>query len=226
MSETTIEVHRRERVGKSENRRLRQADLVPAVIYGAGRESVSIQVPRRVLIDSFKQGGHENRIFLLQLAGTDQSRHAMVRELQLDPVTHQVLHVDFQRILMDEKIRVKVHLALEGVPYGVKTEGGILDFVTREIEIECLPAAIPHEVPVDVSELKIGQHLEAREITLPEGVAYIGAADTVIASVKHARLEVVEAPAAATEAAEVAAPAQPAEPEVIARGKKEEVKES
>jgi large subunit ribosomal protein L25 len=223
MSETTIEVHRRERVGKSENRRLRQADLIPAVLYGAGRESVSIQVPRRTLIDSFKQGGHENRIFLLKLAGTDQSRHAMVREMQLDPVTHQVMHVDFQRILMDENVRVKVQLTLEGVPYGVKTDGGVLDFVTREIEIECLPAAIPQQIKVEVSELHVGQHLEAREIALPEGIAYIGSPDTVIASVKHARLEVVEAPVAEEAAA---APVAAAEPEVIARGKKEEAKES
>lgn len=225
MSETTIEVHRRERVGKSANRRLRQADTIPAVLYGGGRESVSIQVPRRVLIDSFKQGGHENRIFLLKLAGTDQSRHAMVRELQLDPVTHQVIHVDFQRILMDQKVRVKVHLALTGVPEGVKTDGGILDFVTRDIEVECLPAEIPHEIEVDVSALHVGQHLEVREVTLPAGIAYIGSPDTVVASVKHARLEVVETPAAEA-AATVAAPAQPAEPEVIARGKKDEAKES
>ncbi len=222
MSETTIEVVRRERVGKTENKRLRRAEMIPAVLYGAGREPVSIQVARKMLIDLFKAGGHENRIFLLKLAGTDQSRHAMIRDLQLDPISNQVVHVDFQRILMDQKVRVKVHLELEGSPVGVKIDGGILDFVTREIEVECLPSAIPHEIKVDVSELRIGDHLETREITLPDGVEYLGSPDLVVASVKHAKVEVVEA--APAEAAATATPA--AEPEVIARGKKDEAKES
>jgi large subunit ribosomal protein L25 len=223
MAETTIEVVRRERVGKSDNRRLRKADLIPAVLYGAGRDPVSIQVPRRVLTDSFKDGGHENRIFLLKLGGTDQSRHAMIRELQLDPVDNRILHVDFQRILMDQKVRVKVHLKLEGIPYGVKTDAGILDFVTREIEVECLRCAIPHEIGVEVSELHVGDHLEAGAVNLPDGVSYLGSPDVVIASVKHARMEVVETPTVEGEPAVAAA--QPVEPEVIQRGKKEEAKE-
>lgn len=225
MAETTIEVQRREGVGKSENRRLRRTDSIPAVLYGAGKEPVSIQVPKRTLLELFKSGGHENRIFVLKLAGTDQNRHAMIRDLQLDPITNQVLHIDFQRIAMDQKLRVKVHLALQGVPHGVKTDGGVLDFVTREIEIECLPTAIPQEIGVDVAELHIGQHVEAREIAFPEGVLYLGAPDVVIASVKHAKVEVVETPAVEGEAPAADA-AAPAEPEVIQKGKKEEAKES
>ncbi|GMU67618.1 MAG: 50S ribosomal protein L25 [Acidobacteriota bacterium] len=219
MAETVIEVQKRENVGKSASRGLRRAEMVPAVLYGGGRESVSIQVPKKQLLDLFKIGGHENRIFLLKLSGTDQSRHAMIRDLQLDPLTNQVVHVDFQRILMDQNVRVKVHVTLDGTPHGVKVELGILDFVTRELEIECLPSAIPSELRVDVTGLHIGQHLEAHEVALPEGVEYVGAPDVVIASVKHARAEVVAAPVEG-----VAAPA--AEPEVIAKGKKEEAKES
>ncbi len=215
MSETTIEVQKRDNAGKSAARQLRRADLVPAVLYGGGRESVSIQVPKKQLIELFKDGGHENRIFLLKLAGTDKDRHAMIRDLQLDPMTNQIVHVDFQRILMTERVRVKVHLVLDGTPYGVKTEGGLLDFVNREIEIECLPAAIPQEVHVDVTALRVGQHLEAGALTLPKGVELTSDADLVIVSIKHARTEVAEA----------AAPAA-AEPEVVARGKKEEAKES
>lgn len=215
MSETTIEVQKRDNAGKSAARQLRRADLVPAVLYGGGRESVSIQVPKKQLIELFKNGGHENRIFLLKLAGTDKDRHAMIRDLQLDPMTNQIVHVDFQRILMTERVRVKVHLVLDGTPYGVKTEGGLLDFVNREIEIECLPAAIPQEVHVDVTALRVGQHLEAGALTLPKGVELTSDADLVIVSIKHARTEVAEA----------AAPAA-AEPEVVARGKKEEAKES
>ncbi len=220
MSEATIEVLRRDQIGSAASRRLRGRDLIPAVLYGGEREPVAIQVPRRTLLELFKKGGHENRIFLLRLAGTDQSRHAMIRDLQVNPVTSEVSHLDFQRIAMDRKLRVKVHIELQGIPHGVKTEGGILDFVTRELEIECLPAAIPAAISVDVSELQIGQHLEARQIELPANVVYLGSPEAVIASVKHARAEEVATPVAVapTEAA--------AEPEVVARGKKEEAKES
>lgn len=216
MSETTIEVQKRDIAGKSAARQLRRADLVPAVLYGGGRESVSIQVPKKQLLELFKSGGHENRIFLLKLAGTDKDRHAMIRDLQLDPMTNQIVHVDFQRILMTERVRVKVHLVLDGTPYGVRTEGGVLDFVNREVEIECLPATIPQEIHADVTELRVGQHLEAGALTLPQDVELTSDADMVIVSVKHARAEVVEA----------VAPAAVAEPEVVARGKKEEAKES
>jgi large subunit ribosomal protein L25 len=222
MSEAIIEVQRREGTGKGVARRLRSRDLVPAVLYGAGRDPIAIQVPRKTLLDLFKVGGHENRIFLLRLAGTEQTRHAMVRDLQVDPTTNEISHLDFQRIAMDKKLRVHVQLQLTGVPAGVKNDGGVLDFVTREIEIECLPTEIPASVPVEVSELQIGDHLEASALVLPEGVVYLGAADTVIASVKHARVEEVAAPAApALPGAEEAV-----EPEVIQRGTKEEAAES
>jgi len=220
MQEVTIEVQRRETVGKGANRRLRAQDLVPAVVYGADREPLAIQVPKKMLLTLFKEGGHENRIFLLQLAGTTQTRHVMVREMQVDPMDNRITHIDFQRVMMDKKVRVKVHIELEGVPYGVKTQGGLLDFVTREIEVECLPADIPQSVKLDVSELQVGQHAEARELRIPDGVVYLGDEDVVIASVGHAKAEVAEAAPGA-----VAAPAA-AEPEVIKKGKTEESKES
>lgn len=219
--EVTIEVERREKLGKGANGRLRKADTIPAVVYGGEKEPISIQVPRRTLINIFKDGGSENRIFLLKLAGTGQSRHAMIREMQVDPVTNQVAHVDFMRIDMSRRIRVKVHIELVGVAYGVKTEGGLLDFVTREIEVECLPTSIPNEIRVDVSELRIGDHLEVGQLDIPDGVTLLEVPDRVIASVAHAKLE-VEAPAA-----EAAATAEGGtEPEVIAKGKKDEEKES
>jgi large subunit ribosomal protein L25 len=215
MTEATIEVQRRERTGKGENRRLRVAGIVPAVLYGADRDPVAIQVPRKTVLDLFKAGGHENRIFLLKLTGTDQTRHAMVRDLQVDPMTNEISHLDFQRIAMDQKLRVHVRIELVGTPYGVKTESGLLDFVTRELEVECMPSAIPSEIKVDISELRVEQHMEARELTLPEGVEYVGSPDAVIVSIKHARVEEVAAPAEGVAAAA-------AEPEVIQRGKKEE----
>lgn len=222
MAETTIEVQRRESVGKSETRRLRRAEMIPAVLYGAGKESVPIQVPRRTLLELFKNGGHENRIFKLKLLGTDQSRHAMVRDLQIDPVTSQVVHLDFQRIQLDETIRVKVRVEIEGVPLGVKNEGGILDFVTRELEVECLPTAIPQGISVSVADLQIGDHVEASSLELPKGVTYVGAPETVIVSVKHPRVEAEPA----VEEAEVEVADESAEPEIIQKGKKEEAEES
>lgn len=217
MSEVTIEVQRREALGKGAVGRLRAQDLVPAVVYGGDREPVAIQIPKKTLLTLFKQGGHENRIFLLKMAGTTQSRHAMVRDLQMDATTHEITHLDFQRVMMDQKLRVKVHVVLEGTAYGVKTEGGMLDFVARELEIECLPGAIPHEIRVDVTGVRVGHHLEAKDLEMPAGVTYVGPPDLVIAAVSHARVEAAET---------VAAAAAVAEPEVIKKGKGEEPEES
>jgi len=217
MSEAMIEVQRREATGKSAVRRLLAEQQIPAVLYGAGKDPVAIQVSRRLLIELFKKGGHENRIFLLRLSGTEQSRHAMVRDMQIDPVTSEIRHIDFQRIAMDQKLRVNVHVELDGVAFGVKNEAGVLDFVTRELEVECLPGAIPAAIRVDVAGLHVGEHIEASQLSLPEGVELTSAADAVIASVKHSRVE--ETPV------EEAAVAEAVEPEVIARGKKEEGEE-
>jgi large subunit ribosomal protein L25 len=214
----TIEVTRREETGKSANRRLRREEMIPAVVYGGGKEPISIQLPRKTLIDLFKSGGSENRIFLLKLADTGQSRHAMIRDMQIHPITRKVEHVDFMRIDMAKRIRVRVHVTLEGVAYGVRTEAGLLDFVTREVEVECLPTAIPQEIKVDVTDVRVGQHLEVKDLKLPAGVTLIEDEDRVVVSVAHAKVE-AEAAAAGTEAAV-------AEPEVIAKGKKEEEKAS
>ena len=214
----TIEVTRREETGKSANRRLRREEMIPAVVYGGGKEPISIQLPRKTLIDLFKSGGSENRIFLLKLADTGQSRHAMIRDMQIHPITRKVEHVDFMRIDMAKRIRVRVHVTLEGVAYGVRTEAGLLDFVTREVEVECLPTAIPQEIKVDVTDVRVGQHLEVKDLKLPAGVTLIEDEDRVVVSVAHAKVE-AEAAAAGTEAAV-------AEPEVIAKGKKDEEKAS
>lgn len=217
MSELTLEVHRREDTGKNANRRLRAAGQVPAVLYGGGKEPVSIQIQRRALLDLLRHGSGENTIFLLKLAGGDSQRHAMIREIETDPVTNQVLHLDFQRVEMSKKLRVEVPIELTGTAYGVKTEGGVLDFVTREVEVECLPADIPAHLTFDVTGLHIGDHVEASALTLPKGVELVTEGDRVIASVSHVRVET------ATEAAgEGLIEGAAKEPEVVSRGKKEE----
>ncbi len=215
MSETmTIEVQPRQETGKNANRRSRSAGKIPAVVYGGGKESVAIEVDRKTLVDTMKGHGGENPIFLLKLG--DKERHAMIRHMQLDPVSRQVIHIDFQRVQMDQKLRVAVPIELVGTAYGVKTEGGLLDFVTREVHVECLPADIPKHIECDVTDLHIGQHVEAKDLQVPERVTLLDDPDRVIVSLSHSRLEV--APAAEGEAAE----GEAAEPEVIKRTKAEE----
>ena len=219
--EVTIEVVRREGRGKSASARLRRTDTIPAVVYGGARDPIAVQVPRKTLIDIFKKGGSENRIFLLKLSGTEKSRHAMIREMQVDPITNQVAHVDFLRIDMAKRIQVKVHIEIQGLAYGVKNESGVLDFVTREIEVECLPSAIPHSIVVDVTELRVGQHLEVKDLAMPEGVVLIDDPTRVVLAVAVAKAEAE--PVAAVEGAVVEGAA---EPEVATKGKKDEEDES
>ncbi|HYG65809.1 MAG TPA: 50S ribosomal protein L25 [Thermoanaerobaculia bacterium] len=211
MSEMTIEVERREGAGKNDSRRSRGTGKIPAVVYGGGKESVSILVNRKKMLELLKGKAGENPIFLLKMAESGQERHAMVRDIQVDPVSRQVIHMDFQRVLMTEKVRVQVPIELTGTAYGVKTQGGMLDFVTREVHIEALPADIPHRIELDVTELRTGQHVEASALQLPKGVTLLDEPERVIVSLTHGRTE--------DEAGEGS---DRAEPEVIKKGKTDE----
>jgi large subunit ribosomal protein L25 len=214
MSETmTIEVQPRQETGKNANRRARAAGKIPAVVYGGGKESVAIEVDRKTLVDTMKGHAGENPIFLLKLG--DKERHAMIRDMQLDPVSRQVVHIDFQRVRLDQNVRVTVPIELVGTAYGVKTEGGLLDFVTREVHLECLPAEIPKHIECDVTNVHVGQHVEAKDLRLPPGVTLLDEPDRVIVALGHSRLEAAPAVAEAAEA-------EAAEPEVIKRTKAEE----
>jgi large subunit ribosomal protein L25 len=219
MSEITIEVQTREGLGKNANRRTRVAGGVPGVLYGGGKDTVPIQVNRKSLVESIKQGGGGNTIFLLKLAGTAQSRHAMIRDLQVDPISRHVVHVDFQRILMTEKIRVKVAVHATGVAYGVKNDGAILDFPSREVEIESLPGDIPPFLELDVTELRVNHHLEAKDLKMPSGVTLLTEDDKVLVSCVYSKAE-----QAAEATAEALLEAGKAEPEVIKKGKPEDEK--
>jgi large subunit ribosomal protein L25 len=214
MKTIELAVERRETRGKNAARRTRDGGRIPAVVYGAGRDTVPITVNARDLSDAFRGGAGENAIFLLKLQGSDQSRHAMIRDLQRDPLSRRTLHLDFVRVLMDTKVRVRVPVEVVGVAKGVKTDGGILDFVSREIEIECLPGNIPEHLPVDVSELAIGDALRVSDVPAPEGVEVVDDAEKVVIHIVHPiHEEVVAAPEA------VEAVAEPTEPEVLRKGK-------
>jgi len=213
MKTIELTVERRSTRGKNEARSTRAARRIHAVVYGAGKETVPITVDTRALSDAFRGGAGENAIFLLKLQGSEQSRHAMIKEFQRDPVTRRPVHLDFVRVLMDTKIRVGVPVEIVGIARGVKVDAGILDFVTREIEIECLPGNIPEHLPVDVSDLGIGDALRVSAIQAPEGVTILEDPERVVVHVAHAAQEAVVAPEA--EAVE----GEPAEPEVLRKGK-------
>jgi large subunit ribosomal protein L25 len=213
MKTIELTVEKRSTNGKNEARRSRAAGRIPAVVYGAGKPNVPITVDRKALSDVFREGAGENAIFLLKLGGSDQSRHAMIREMQRDPVSRRPLHIDFVRVLMDVKVTVKVPIEVVGVAKGVKTEGGILDVVTREVEIESLPGNIPAHLAVDVAELAIGDAIRISQIPAPEGVRIVDNPEKVVLHVAHPARE--EEPVAA--AAEGAA--EPTEPEVLKKGK-------
>lgn len=216
MSANLIEVELRKENGKNAARRLRANGQIPAVVYGGGKETVSITVGRKVLQDYFRNGATDNSIFLLQMKGTDQKRHAMIRSVATDPVSQLMVHLDFIRVDMDHKIKVRVPIVLTNVAAcaGVKVDAGVLDFEAREVEIECLPGSIPSQFEVDVTELRLGKFLRISEIGIdPAKYRILGDPEKVVAHVVHAHR---------TEEAEVvAAPGTP-EPEVIKKGKKEE----
>jgi len=209
-----IEVERRNETGKNACNRLREKDLIPAVLYGggAGMESLPLSVPRKSLLGLFRKGLHQNVVFLLQLKGTEDKRHVMVRDVAVSPLRRELIHVDFVRILLDKKMKIKVSVEAVGTAAGVKL-GGLLDVVTRELEIECLPADIPASIPVDVSALGAGDVLRVADLNLGDKFRILGDTDRVLAHVVMPRAEVVEG-------AEVAAAT--AEPEVAKKGKKEE----
>jgi large subunit ribosomal protein L25 len=215
MANTELSVERRQTVGKNEARRARAKGRIPAIVYGAKKETVPIFIDSRSLLDAFRAGVGDNEIFLLKMKGTDQARHAMIRELQRDPISRKPLHVDFVRVLMDVKIRVSVPLELVGIARGVRQDAGILDFVTREVEIECLPGDIPAHLPVDVTEVGMGESLRANQIPALEGIQILEDPDRVIVHVAHPQKEEVAVVAAVEEVA------APAEPEVIKKGKGE-----
>ncbi len=216
MAERSLEVSPREGTGKGAARRLRRDGKVPAVVYGGHRETVPIMVDRKAVTELIQKSEHGVRsIFLLKMAGTDQQRHAMIKEIQIDPISRKMTHIDFVRVVMDEAIRTTVPVHLNGTPIGVK-EGGLLDFQVRDLHIECLPNAIPDKVDVDVSGLGMHQYIRISELTVPQGLKVLDDPDRVVVGVTHARAE-VEPTVEAAPVEEV-----PMEPEVIPRGKKPE----
>ena len=212
MAEIVVAAESRTETGKNVNRRLRTKGLIPGVLYGTKKEAVHVSVSPKEIGTILRSASGENTLFDLDLGGT--RRKVILKEFQLEPIKHQLLHADFYEVALDKTIEVKVHVELHGVPVGVKTQGGVLDFVTRELEVECLPMDIPEKLVVDVSELEIGKHIRVSDIKVSDKVKVLTEADIVVVHVVAPRAEEEVAPAAEAVAAEGAA-----EPEVIKKGK-------
>lgn len=211
MAELTLEVTRREKTGKEVARKLRQQGRVPAVVYGGHLDPVAIAVDRKTVSELIQKSEHGVRsLFLLKVEGTDQQRHAMIKDLTIDPISRKMTHIDFVRVVMDEKVKVTIPVHVTGTAIGVK-EGGLLDWQVRELHVECLPGSIPDTVDVDVTPLGGHEYYRVSDLKLPEGVKVLDDPDRVVVGVTHARAEVSEA----------AAEAVTAEPEVIKKGKTE-----
>jgi large subunit ribosomal protein L25 len=216
MPEVVVAKPREGKFNKNAARRVRVAGKIPAVLYGAGHEAVAIEVdPKQISRILFSETGH-NTIFDVAVGDTAAAK-AMIVDWQREPIKDQLIHIDLKRIALDKLLTVNVRVKLIGIPVGVKTAGGILDQVLREVEIECLPADIPNHIDVDVSNLEMHGVLRVSELPHSDKIKYLDAEDATVAHVVSIREEV--APAAEEVAAVV--PGAPAEPEVAKKGKGE-----
>lgn len=222
--ETVLDAVRRDRFGRNEAGRLRREGRIPAVLYGgADGKAQSVAVDPKELMRILHSDSGVNTLISLKLEGAGDTR-VLVREYQLDPVSHRLLHADFYRVAMDKLLEVTVPIHLTGEAKGIKAQGAIVDFVNRDILIECLPADIPEHITVDVTELMLHDGIRVRDLPPSEKWKAVSEPDTLIVHLVALKVEEEPAPADAAAAA-VAAPTAPAEPEVIKKGKVEKAEE-
>ena len=220
--DATLEAVKREGRGKNEANRLRAGGRIPAVFYGPGKggkapEGVAVAVDPKAVLRILHSDSGANTLINLKLDGLEA--RVMVREYQLDPVTHHLLHADFYQLALDKAITVTVPITLKGEPKGVKQQGGLLDFVTREVLVQCLPTQIPEHIDVDVSELMLNQSIRVRDLATSDTWKAITQPDAMIAHVVIPKAE-----ESATATTEAAVEPTAAEPEVIKKGKTDEEK--
>jgi large subunit ribosomal protein L25 len=216
--EAVLDAIERTTRGRNEAKRLRAAGRIPAVVYGDKEGGTAVAVDPKLLARILRSEQGANTLIALNLPGGSDAR-VLVKEYQLDPITHELLHADFYRVAMDKVIRVQVTVVAQGEPKGVKQQGGVLDIVHRQIEIECLPADIPNNVVIDVSDLMVGQSVRVKDVATNPKWKALSDPEMMILHVIIPKVEEAPAPA---EAAAAGAAATPAEPEVIKKGKKEE----
>jgi large subunit ribosomal protein L25 len=221
--DATLEAVKREGRGKNEANRLRAAGKIPAVVYGTRKEGkapegVAVAVDPKEMLRILHSDTGANTLITLKLDGGES--RVMVKEYQLDPVTHGLLHADFYQLALDKAIVVPVPVVLKGEPKGVKLQGGIVDFVSREIDVECLPTEIPEHIEVDITDLALNEAIRVRDLAVGPKWKPMTEPDAMIVHVVAIKAE----EPAATEAAAPAA-ATAAEPEVIKKGKTDKEEE-
>jgi large subunit ribosomal protein L25 len=224
--EATLEAVKREGRGKNAANRLRTEGKIPAVVYGTRKdgkapEGVAVAVDPKAVLRILHSDSGANTLISLKLDGSES--RVMVKEYQLDPITHALLHADFYQLALDRAITVSVPIQLKGEPKGVKLQGGIVDFVSREIEVECLPTQIPESIVVDISDLSLNEAIRVRDLAESPTWKAITEPETMIVHVVTIK---AEAEPVAAEAAVAATAAAPAEPEVIKKGKTEKEEEA
>jgi large subunit ribosomal protein L25 len=214
MPQEVLIVPKRETFGKAAVRDLKKSGMIPAVVYGLSEPPVAIAISPKAVARVLASETGMNSVMFLQREGTDIKRHVIIKDLQRDPITSRLRHVDFMRVDMTIKVRVKVPVRLVGTSIGVKAMGGVLDFAHREIEIECLPSLIPAHIDVDVTNLNVGDSIRFEQLTLGANIIFTGDAHQMVCSVHgKAAEEELATPVAAA-----------AEPEVAKKGKKEDKK--
>ncbi len=214
MPQFNVAAEARQQFGKNSSRRLRQAGKIPAILYGNKADALPVTLSPKDLMAILHSASGHNTIFSLEMPGQTPVS-VMLKEWQFDPVKGSLLHADILRIAMDKLLQVKVPIMTRGEAKGVKEQGGIFEFVVREVEVECLPVDIPEHVTIDISDLALGQNLRVSDLPLGDKVKVLSDADLLVAHVIMPRAEKVATPAEE-------APVAVAEPEVIKKGKAEE----
>lgn len=215
MERMKLNAQLREEVGKNKVNKLRKKDFVPACVYRKGEEAVNIKIVKRALHDTLHTKAGEN--VLVDLIVDEKSKKArpvMIKEIQYHPIKDDILHVDFNEISLTEEIKVNIPVVSKGEPEAVTKEGGTLEHVMWEIEIECLPTQIPEKIEINVSEMKIGDKVVIKDLSVPPGVKILNDPELTVMSAEPPHVEEV--------AEEVPGEEGATEPEVIAKGKKEE----
>lgn len=207
--------------GKNEARRLRGAGRIPAIVYGGEEaESVSVSVDPKALLEIFHSESGVNTLIGLSIDDASANQ-VLVKEFQLDPISQALLHVDFYQLALDKEITITVPVVLKGEPAGVKQQGGLVDFIQREVQVECMPTEIPENIEVDISELMIGQGVRLREVSTGVSWSPVSDADTLLVHVIAPKVEEEETPEEAETAEGAAAAAEGGTPE-DAKGKADE----
>ena len=183
MSSMTMKAEPRSNFGKGPNRRLRSQGKIPAVLCGGGKDSIALSLDPDEIVNVIRSQGGINTIFELSVKGIKGKNNVMIKDYQLEPIAHQLIHADLLRVAMDKPMTLAVSVELKGTPIGVKVSGGIVDFVTRTVEVSCLPKDIPETLVADVSELDIGDYFRTSSLVFPEGVTLISDSNVVVAHV-------------------------------------------